>query len=276
MKKNRMPLLLCALLMGWTYTPASAQPGPNYASPESRVIIEKMVEAHGGLDKWRSAAAVSLEHILHIPNGPWMVKREVVEVGTRRMYSDWPLLRAHVAFDGEQTWSTQWPSRMLPPNSTLYTGFVPTNLVWLTQDDGAKLSAPRLETFPGDPDGGQYHVIRLTYDGGDDYFELYIHPERYRLRGFETIVTHGGMLDAMGLPPEVKAFGPMYHDFRRYAEVDGLVFPQQWITRMVGNGEEIGQHLVMNHALETSFDEARMRMPSDAVLDKTTKQRQVN
>ena len=114
----------------------------------------------------------------------------------------------------------------------------------------------------------------MTYDGGGDYYDLYIDPETFRMRGFETIVTHGGMLDAMGLPPEVKAFGPMYHHFRFYAEVDGLVFPQQLVTRMVEGGEEIGQHLVMNHALETSFDEARMQMPSGAVIDKTTKERQ--
>lgn len=272
MKQNRIPLLLCALLMVWTYTPAAAQ--PNYASPESQEIIEKMVEAHGGLDKWRSAEAISIEHILHIPNGPWMVKREIVEISTRRIYSDWPLLRSQIAFDGEKTWSIDW-SGMLPPNSTLYTGFVSTNLVWLTQDQGANLSAPHRAKFPG-PDGGDtdYHVIRMTYDGGDDYYELYIEPEGYRLRGFETIVTHGGMLDAMGMPPEVKFFGPMVHDFRFYAEVEGLVFPQQWISRMAEDGEEIGHHLVLNHAL-TSFDEARMRMPSDAVIDKTTKERQM-
>lgn len=257
--------------------PLNGAGGPTYATPEARIVIEKMVAAHGGLDRWRAAGAVSFDHVLHIPDGPWMVKHEVVEPVRRRTYQTWPLWGARVAFDGRETWSAGWPPQMMPPNSILYTGFVPVNVVWMTQDDAARLSAPERGAFPGENAGPSYYIITLTFgpETGDvqDYFKLYIHPETYRLRGFETIVTHGGMLDAMGLPPEVKFWGPMYHDFRFFVEADGLIFPAQWVTRMVADGREIGQHLVLHPSLREPFDEGQLKRPPGAVVDRGTKAR---
>ena len=44
--------------------------GPTYASSESRVIIEKMVDAHGGLDRWLSAKSISYDFIMHMISIP--------------------------------------------------------------------------------------------------------------------------------------------------------------------------------------------------------------
>ena len=36
--------------------------GPKYASPETKVIIEKMIRAHGGLATWKSKPSISYRH----------------------------------------------------------------------------------------------------------------------------------------------------------------------------------------------------------------------
>jgi len=40
--------------------------GPNYASSQTKQIIERMIQAHGGMEKWQKALSVSLQ--LHIIN----------------------------------------------------------------------------------------------------------------------------------------------------------------------------------------------------------------
>lgn len=254
---------------------AHAKEGPTYANDETRIIIENMIEAHGGFDTWTNAKTVSFEHILHIPNGPWMVKHEAVDLNTRKTYQDWPLLEAKLSFDGEKTWTQGWPQPFMPPKAAVYTGFMPGNIVWLTQDESVSLSESRTGSFAGDPEGSEstYYIVRMTYEGGSDYYDLYIHTDTHVLRGFETIVTYGGLLDSMGLPPQMTSWGPMYHNFRSYQEVDGLIFPESWITRMVQDNREIGQHLLINHSLTEPFDASRMEMPTDAVLDTSSAER---
>ena len=38
---------------------------PQYASEETRRIIENMVEAHGGLEAWREAPSISFDAVMH-------------------------------------------------------------------------------------------------------------------------------------------------------------------------------------------------------------------
>lgn len=264
-------LVVAVLVLGC----APAEAGPKYASDETRTVIENMIEAHGGFETWENTKTLAFNHILHIPNGPWMVKREIVDLNTRQTYQDWPLLEAKLSFDGEKAWTEGWPQPFMPPKAAVYTGFMPGAIVWLTQDESVSLSEPRTGTFAGDPEGSDatYHIVRMTHEGGSDYYELYINTETHVLRGFETIVTYGGLLDSMGLPPQMKSWGPMYHNFRSYQEVDGLIFPESWITRMVQDEREIGQHLLINFALNETFDTSRMTMPPNAVLDTSSAER---
>ncbi len=56
MKRAIKILSLASVLMVQT---ASAQNGPRYDSPETEELIERMIEAHGGMEKWRSAPSLS-------------------------------------------------------------------------------------------------------------------------------------------------------------------------------------------------------------------------
>ena len=90
MKRAIKILSLASVLMVQT---ASAQNGPRYDSPETEELIEHMIEAHGGMEKWRSAPSLSYDHKMidpSHPDDPWL-SVEMVEQGRRRMYHEWPL-----------------------------------------------------------------------------------------------------------------------------------------------------------------------------------------
>ena len=65
-------------------------PSPELDQPDlGREVVARMIEAHGGLKKWRSAATVSFEAAL-LPQGADspLVHRVMVEQATRRAMGD--------------------------------------------------------------------------------------------------------------------------------------------------------------------------------------------
>ena len=73
------------LLSGLT---SQVQAAPDYASNETKTVIEAMVNAHGGIDKWRSIPAISFDAIMHNNyHGKnelaWWVARESIDQKTK-------------------------------------------------------------------------------------------------------------------------------------------------------------------------------------------------
>ena len=63
--------------------------GPRYDSERTQVIIEAMVEAHGGLDRWRAAPTIRYDNIFFNKfamdeGNPWWIVRETFDQRTRR------------------------------------------------------------------------------------------------------------------------------------------------------------------------------------------------
>jgi hypothetical protein len=86
------------------------------------------------------------------------------------------------------------------------------------------------------------------------------------MAGTEYAVSYGAFLDRIGAPSEQKLFGPITHVFERFASSEGLTIPVKWRTYNA-KGEVYGRHLVLNYAINLPFDESRMKMPADAVID---------
>ncbi len=53
-------------------------------------VVAKMIEAHGGSEKWRSAPTVSFQDALQRAGVSPMISRVTVEQGARRAYLDFP------------------------------------------------------------------------------------------------------------------------------------------------------------------------------------------
>ena len=81
------------------------------------------------------------------------------------------------------------------------------------------------------------------------------------------------MLDAMGLPAEKEVFGPMLRIHDKFTQVGGLTLPAEMHTMPPDGSTTYGHHLLLNYSLREKFNESRMRMPSNAVIDESSAMR---
>jgi len=136
---TRAASILLALLMA-----PCALAQPDYASEETKRVVEAMVDAHGGIDRWRAAPSIRFDDIMYMPfhereNFAWWAAHEVIDQKTRQVWQNWPMDDAMIGYDGEKVWSTNW-NKGNPPSSMVHFFYYFVNLPWLTQDDGVILS----------------------------------------------------------------------------------------------------------------------------------------
>jgi hypothetical protein len=243
---------------------------------DAQSIALEMIKAHGGMDRWKAVTTVSFKNTMVAPwepDDPW-VSIEVTEQNSRRTYQDWPLDGATIVSDGKVTWSKDW-KRGNPPKFMVNLSYYFLNLPWITQDPGVKLEGPGQGKLPGGDE--TYTTIRMTFEPGvgeasDDYYVIFIDPETKRMKAVEYIVTYGAMLDLFNVPEDQTFVGPLINVFDEYATVGGLAFPVKYTTYSP-DGDVYGQHTVENLSLDKPFDETRMKMPDDAVVDNSSAKR---
>ena len=269
-------LLLAALAMALfaASLPADAatpRNGRAISEDEQAVqIVQRMMAAHGGFHRWSSRETCSFVHSMTAPgyeDDPW-VSREVIEQSTRRTYQDWPRDDARVAFDGKRVWSLNW-QRGNPPKFMVNMAYYFLNLPWITQDAGVYLEASGTGRFPNAEK--DYLTVRMTFgeeigDTPDDYYVLFVDPDTFTLKAAEYVVTFAPMLDLFGAPADTKFLGPFWKVYTEWTEVDGLTVPTRYDTYMA-DGNVMGIHEVEEWSFRAKFDESRMRMPADAVVD---------
>ena len=62
-------------LLSMFNTSMAQKMGPLYGSPNTKEVIQKMIQAHGGMKTWREAKSVSYDHRMidpRNPNEPWV------------------------------------------------------------------------------------------------------------------------------------------------------------------------------------------------------------
>lgn len=253
--------------------------GPEYASPRSREVIERMVEAHGGIERWRSAAAISYDNYFFNPfweqsgwNRPFWQSHEVIEQKTRRVHQYWPLLDARIGYDGTDVWSENYRLGN-PAKFQVHFFYYFVNLPWITQDPNVTLGEPGIGRLPGlEKD---FVTVELGFTDKPsvgknerDGFRLYIDPDTHLLRGYEYWVAWGPMLDMMNVPAG-EVFGPMVRVHTNFANVGGLVVPSEFGTYMPGGDRPVGHHMINNYRLERTFDESATTLPPGGIVDET-------
>ena len=145
-----------------------AYAGPDYASDETRRVITAMVEAHGGIERWREAPSIRFDNVMHMNFAPkeqfaWWIAHEVIDQQTRKVWQDWPMDDARIGFDGESVWSTNW-QRGNPSAFMVHFFYYFVNLPWITQDDGVVLSDVGRFDWPGVAD--DLYEIRMSFEVG--------------------------------------------------------------------------------------------------------------
>lgn len=249
-----------------TVLAAAMAPGAAVAGSAAE-IIDAMIAAHGGMERWAKAPTVSFEDEFRPGTAETGApSRVTVEQGRRRAYIDYPGSEARLAWDGEKAWSENWASPY-PPRFLALLNYHFVNLPWLAKDPGVVLGEPATGRLLDDPT--EYLTVRLTYDAGvgdtpGDYYVLYIDPESHRLRANEYIVTYRSLL-----PEGVEASQPHILIYDEYATVDGLVVPTHYSIYQT-DGTVYSTCAVRDWSFDQPFDEGRMVMGEGAVLDEST------
>ena len=102
------------------------------AADSADAIIDKMVAAHGGIEKWSGAPSVFFADDWSF-GGMTLASNVHVEQGDRRSLSEYPAFDATIGWDGEKAWSKNWamPS---PPRFMAQLNYYFVCLPWLVKD----------------------------------------------------------------------------------------------------------------------------------------------
>lgn len=255
--------------------PSICHAGPRYENEETKRIVESMVDAHGGIDRWRAAPSIRFDNVFHNNyhgknEFAWWVAHEVIDQKTRRAWQDWPMDDARIGFDGEEVWSTNW-NRGNPSAFMVHFFYYFVNLPWITQDDGVQLSAATRFRWP-ETDFDLYE-IRMSFaeapsvgKSSQDMFVLYVHPETYRLFGYQYGSGYDPLVNLMNMPEGQEVFGPMWRQITRYEEVGGLLFPTAFRTMPEAGERIVGNHVILNVDVSTPFEVEKSEKPTDSVV----------
>ena len=233
---------------------------------KAREQTDRMIVAHGGLERWNNAPTVSFRKL----TGPAGKEKEtivVVEQGRRRTYLDWPAEKSQLVSDGTRVWSTNW-KQTAPPSFIANLDYYFLGLPWFTRDPGVRLAMAGTGRLPGrDTD---HSKVRMSFDAGigdsSDVYTLYIDQKTNLLRGVEYIVTHPGVVGS-------KSFiGPFFRIYEDYRTIDGLTVSTNALS-VDANGRVSGTNEFRDVSFRMPFDEKRMKTPAGAVVDAPPKRK---
>ncbi len=252
-----------------------------YASKETKAIIEKMIEAHGGYEQWKNLKTLSFTNSMYSESLGFVrfwVANQTIDMQTRRSYQDWPLFGSQMTYDGNEVWATNWRVGN-PPNHQHSVYFYYVNLPWLTQDATVKLG--EVAKVKHAAFKNEVYKIKMSFTevptigkSEKDTFTLYIDSENYLLNGYEYTVGYGPLLDVLKIPKSKEVFGPMLRINTYTAAIDGLKFPILMTTKSPDLTQQYGDHAIYNYKLNGEFDEQRMIKPANAVVDQSKDARQ--
>jgi hypothetical protein len=261
--------LSCLFLAGCSQTAPEREiaPAPEASGGAVPDVVQEMVDAHGGLSKWRSAPTVSFEDALKLAGAEApLVSRVTVEQGSRRLYTEFPEMDMRLAWDGEKAWSVDWKLPM-PPRFLSNLNYYFLNLPWLAFDPGVNLEVMGRARILNDPT--EYVEVQMTFDAGvgdtpDDYYYLYIDPDTKRLKATRYIVTYQALL-----PEGVESAPEHILVFDETTTVDGLLVPTHYMVYQL-DGSLYASCSIQDWSFNRPFDESRLEMPEGATVDEST------
>jgi hypothetical protein len=254
---------------------------PSYASEETKETIEKMINAHGGYDKWLALETLTFTTVMHSESLGFLrfwVNTQTIDMKTRRSYQDWPLIGSQMTFDGNEAWSKDWRVGN-PPNHQHSVFYYYVNLPWLTQDKNVNLG--HVEKIKHKAFKEEVFKIKMTFTQSptlgksqNDSYTLYINSKTFILDGYEYTVGYGPLLDQLKVPKDKTVFGPVLRINNYTGDIGGLKFPMLMTTNSLDLKQLYGDHAIYDIKLNNPFDEKRMIKPANAVVDTSRDLRQ--
>lgn len=247
---------------------------PKYASNETKEVIEKMIKAHGGYEKWSNLETLSFTTAMHSKSLGFLrfwINDQTIDMKTRRSYQDWPLIGSKMSFDGKEAWSIDWRAGN-PPNHQHSVFYYYVNLPWLTQDKYVELG--KVEKLKHEAFKNEVYKIKMTFSQSptlgkskNDSYTLYVDSQTFLLNGYEYTVGYGALLDQLNIPKNQSVFGPVLRINNYTGDINGLKFPMLMTTNSLDLKDEYGDHAIYGFKINEKFDENRMIKPKNAVVD---------
>lgn len=248
-----------------------------YATPETKKIVENMIEAHGGFKAWKNAKTFSFDNIMYsksLGNVPFWINQVMVDKKTRKVYQNWPIHGSTMAYDGKQTWGDKWKIGNPPKFEALFFYYF-LNLPWLTQDDNVilgKAVKKKHKAFQN-----EVYVIDMSFTEKPavgktkkDTYKLYIDSKNHLLMGYEYTISYGYMLDLFKFPKGQDVFGPMFRVHQGFTKVGNLIYPTVMKTSNLDQSQTFGEHAIFNYSITKPFDSSKLIKPKGAVIDPTS------
>ena len=229
--------------------------------------IDRSVEAHGGLAKWQSFAAVEYDLTYERPKGE---KRDHQLFDLRS--------RDGLITSQDYTLGASRGEVWIKPNLEALGGTPPRFYIWtpfyffampfVFADPGAKQESLGRKTFQGQ----EYDVVKITYEAGtgdspDDFYIAYIDADSGRLKLAVYVVTYPSLRKGKPLE-ELEQHAIVFEEWQ---EADGLTVPKtasyyDWKNETI-EGEPLGTLRFANvQFYSVPPDAARFARPADAVV----------
>lgn len=247
---------------------------PKYASKETKEVIQKMIQAHGGYDKWKELETLTFTSTMHSNSLGFLrfwIKTQTIDMKTRRSYQDWPLVGSKMSFNGKEAWSSNWRVGN-PPNHQHSVFYYYVNLPWLTQDDNVILGEVEKINHPAFQN--EVYKIKMSFTktptlgkSKNDTYTLFIDSTSYLLSGYEYTVGYGALLDIMNVPKDKQFFGPVLRINNYTGDVNGLKFPMLMTTNSLDLKQQYGDHAIYDFKINEKFDESRMIKTKNDIID---------
>jgi hypothetical protein len=252
MRKTVAPLLVGLYLA--VVAPATAQ-------------LERCLEAHGGLAKWRSFGALEYDLTYKTPRQE-RKEHQLFNLQTRsglitgKNYA--------LGNDGHEVWIKPDLHALggTPPRFYMGTPFYFFGMPFVFGDPGARHESLGKKRFTDK----EYDTVRITFAKGagdtpDDYYVAYIDPATGRFRMAYYIVTYPAL--RKGRP--IANLSPHAIVFEEWQTVDGLLVPKsasfyKWNGHET-EGEPVGRLDFANvHFTTQAPEESKFQKPADAVI----------
>lgn len=240
--------------------PASAdQAQPTPAQLEGQRLLNRTLDAHGGLERFRSFGSLRY-HTRNLPYGAGGLTFDHTAdlvVRNHRMEGTGKAGPFIAAANGEQGWTTNAESIGIEPRWITHGNSYFIMMPFVFADPGANVRSIGARTFNGET----YDAVAISYGQGvgdtaeDDYI-LYLDRETHRLRLIDFAVTYKKIRGDTPIN-QVPRFSLA---FNAYAEVDGLLVPSElrfalWTrTETGGVQNEQGADYTVSNA---DFDQAQ-------------------
>ena len=229
--------------------------------------LDRCLEAHGGLAKWRSFAGVEYDLAWKSAKGD-QKDHQLFDLRNRSglITSD----KYTLGSSGGEVWVKPGLDALggTPPRFYMWTPFYFFGMPFVFADPGAKQESLGEKNFQG----RDYEVVKVTFakeagDTPDDYYMAYIDPATAHLKMVYYVVTY----PAMRKGRLVSELQPHAIVFEEWQKIDGLLVPKtapfyKWTGSDI-EGEPLGRLEYSNvHFTEQAPDASKFKKPADAVV----------